>query len=193
MKLIITCILSYLIGSIPTAYILIKISKGIDIRKVGSGNPGATNALRTGGIFLGIFTFIFDFLKGFMPVLIAKQHFATHTVVLIILFTVLGHITSIFLSFRGGKGVATFLGGLFAFSFKLALITLSIFLIVFILTHIVSISSIIGILSLIIISIVSKNFNIYTKLLLTLTGILIIYRHNSNIKRLLNKEEKKLF
>ncbi len=193
MKLIIAFILSYLIGSIPTAYILIKTFKGIDIRKVGSGNPGTTNALRSGGIFLGITTFVFDFLKGFIPVLIAKQHFTTHIVALIMLFAVLGHITSIFLSFKGGKGVATFLGTLFAFSFKLALITLLIFLIVFILTHIVSISSIIATLFLITISIVSKNFNIYTKLLLTITGILIIYRHNSNIRRVLNKEEKKLF
>lgn len=193
MKFLIFIIFSYIIGSIPTAFILTKIFKGIDIRQVGSGNPGATNVLRVGGPILGIITFIIDFSKGFIPALIAKLHFELYMVALVMLFVILGHITSIFLNFKGGKGVATFLGALFAFSFKLALITLLFFLFIFFLTHIVSVSSISAVLLLITIFIISKNFDINTKLIVTLIGALIIYRHKSNIKRLLNKEEKKLF
>ena len=193
-KSIIIIFLSYIIGSIPTAYLLTKIFKGIDIRTVGSKNPGATNVLRTTGVSLGIVTLVIDFIKGVVPILIAKKYLPYNFLPVIMFSVVLGHTTTPFLSFKGGKGVATFLGSLCALSLYMFVYVCIFFIIVFLLTHIVSISSILS--SMFFLSFVLlKNFSEYqdTKVFFVLTVLWIVYRHSSNIKRLLLKEEKKLF
>lgn len=185
-------ILSYLLGSIPTAFILVKIFKGEDIRKIGSGNPGTTNVIRTTNLWLGLITLIIDFLKGYIPVLITKK-FDPEIIYLVMFFAILGHTKSIFLKFNGGKGVATFFGTLLGISKELFFITTVIFVLVFILTHIVSISSLISITTFIILFLIVAKKNIISIILVLLTGFIIIFRHKDNIIRLINKQEKKIF
>jgi glycerol-3-phosphate acyltransferase PlsY len=187
-------ILSYIIGSIPTAYILTKIFKGIDIRTVGSKNPGTTNVIRTAGFLLGILTFIVDFMKGVLPAILAKKYLTKDILPLTMFFTVLGHTTSPFLSFKGGKGVATFFGSLFVISISIFIYTSISFLFVFFLTHIVSISSIISVIVFLGYMLLKSFYEFQnTKIFFILTVLWIIYRHKTNIKKLILKEEKKLF
>ena len=108
MDIIIVILFSYISGSIPFGLILTKIFINKDVRKIGSGNIGATNVLRTGNKFLAVATLIFDVLKGYAPVIIAYQYF-NDFVHLSCLSTFLGHIFPIWLQFKGGKGVATYL------------------------------------------------------------------------------------
>ncbi len=193
-KNVIIILISYLIGSTPTAYLLTKIFKGIDIRTVGSKNPGATNVLRTTGVTLGVVTLVIDFIKGVLPILIAKKYLSYYFLPIIMFFVVFGHTTSPFLYFRGGKGVATFFGSLSAISPYMFVYVSIVFIIAFLLTRIVSVSSIISTLSFLIL-ILLKNFPEYqnTKIFFLLTVLWIVYRHKSNIKRIILKEEKKLF
>lgn len=186
--------ISYLLGSIPTAYILTKLFKGVDIRKVGSGNPGTTNVIRTAGIFLGVITFIIDFLKGLLPVLISKKYFGESLIPIVMLAAVFGHIYSVFLLFRGGKGVATFFGALLGLSTKLFFVCLIIFCISLLLTHIVSISSIITvtIFALICLFLYPSHYR-YSVIFFIITSVIIILRHKSNIQRLLQGKEQTLF
>ena len=121
MDIIIVVLFSYLSGSIPFGLILTKTFGNIDIRKIGSGNIGATNVLRTGNKFLALFTLLLDMLKGYMPVIIASKYFP-ELIQLSCLITFLGHIFPIWIKFKGGKGVATYLGILFALSLQLSLL-----------------------------------------------------------------------
>lgn len=196
MKFLFLTVVAYLIGSIPTAYILMLIFKQTDIRKVGSGNPGTTNVIRTAGIPLGIITFIIDFLKGYIPVAITKRYVGDIIVLPIIMFiVVVGHTLSVFLFFRGGKGVATFFGAVFAISPSWCLSTALVFIIVFIITHVVSISSLISVTMFLILGIVIHQIQLYKTnyIFFILTTLLIILRHKSNIKRLITGQEQKLF
>ena len=121
-ELSILILLAYLIGSIPTAYLVGKIKKGIDIRKEGSGNVGATNTLLIIGPFFGIFVYIFDILKGVIPVLLARNIIGTDLAMgLTGAAAILGHDFSIFLRFTGGKGIATTTGVVFAINAYLML------------------------------------------------------------------------
>ncbi len=194
MKNFIIFFLSYIIGGIPTAFILTKIFKGVDIRTVGSKNPGTTNVIRTAGFLLGAITFIIDFLKGGISIFITKKYLGYEFLPLTMFFTVLGHTTSPFLSFKGGKGVATFFGSLFAISTNMFIYSCICFAIIFLLTHIVSISSIVSVFFFFW-YVLLKNPVEYqdTKIFFLLTVLWIIYRHKSNIKRLILKEEKRLF
>lgn len=187
-------IAGYLIGSIPTAYIFGRVLKGIDIRKFGSGNVGATNALRVLGKGPGICVLLLDIIKGFIPVF-----FLGHTELLRIIFGVsciIGHNWTVFLNFKGGKGVATTLGVLLglAFSIKgigIALtITVLAWLIVFLSTRIISVASIISSLAFPLAVILLKQTPtiIYASLIL---AFFIILRHKANIKRLLQGKEPK--
>jgi len=203
---IITGILSsYLIGSIPTAYIFGRLLKGIDIRKHGSGNVGATNAFRVLGKGYGITILILDMLKGFVVVvflgsiLSAKITGIPEATMRIALgmSCICGHIWTVFLRFKGGKGVATTLGvflglSVVAVGLKLFLCVILTWLLVFIITHIVSIASVIAAISL---PVYLLLFNqprvlIYSSILLCL---LIILRHKSNLKRFFQGKEARLF
>ena len=121
MEIVLVVFFSYLSGSIPFGLILTKFFGGQDVRKIGSGNIGATNVLRTGNKYLAATTLILDILKGYVPVVITQQFFSEY-LHLSALMAFLGHIFPIWLKFKGGKGVATYLGILFALSYGLSVL-----------------------------------------------------------------------
>ena len=129
MDIVLIIFLSYLSGSLPFGLILTKIFGGQDIRKIGSGNIGATNVLRAGNKLLAISTLFLDALKGFIPVIIAQQYFS-ELVQLSCLLAFLGHIFPVWLKFKGGKGVATYLGILLALSIQLGFLFMFTWLVV---------------------------------------------------------------
>lgn len=195
---------SYLIGSIPTAYIFGRAIKGADIRKFGSGNVGATNALRLLGKGWGITVLILDILKGFLPVVaipgslkgmvsLSPEVFC----ILIGISCICGHNWTIFLRFKGGKGVATTFGVLLGLSIqapgiKIILgLTILAWLTVFMLTRIISLSSILAALSFPILAILFKQ-SFFLILVTILLAAFIVYRHKSNIRRILAGKESRL-
>ena len=197
-------IFSYLIGSIPTAYIFGRIFKGIDIRKHGSGNIGATNAFRVLGPAIGITVLALDALKGVASVVLAadfilKQQAVNELLIRVLcgVIAVLGHSFTIFLRFKGGKGMAATLGVLIGLSLKfsfLKIILLSeilIWLTVFLFSRIVSLASIV---SAVIFPVFFIAFRQPWPLILMGLGlsIFIIARHKSNISRLLRNQEPRL-
>ena len=129
-EIIIVFIISYLSGSIPYGLVLTKIFLNKDIRKIGSGNIGATNALRTGNKIIGICTLIFDILKAIIPLIFIKLNFPEFIFVSALLIF-LGHVFPVWLKFKGGKGVATYLGILFCINYMLGLIFIITWLIFF--------------------------------------------------------------
>ncbi len=186
--------LAYLLGSIPTGYIIARL-RGINIREVGSGNIGATNVTRALGKGFGAITLLGDALKGIIPVLAVKKLLpegtANYELILCItgLAAVLGHIYSIFLRFKGGKGVATALGILLALMPEVAGITIVLWVIVFLLFRISSLSA----LSAFALMPLSGYYFYQTKTFFFLTvflPLLIFYTHRENIVRLLRGEEK---
>jgi len=195
---------AYLIGSIPWGFILAKIN-GIDIREHGSGNIGATNVLRTLGKKWGIPCFILDFVKGLAPVMITKSLIASGVIdesadfatVLAAFGTVIGHIYTIFLKFKGGKGIATSAGCLIALAPCPLIIGLIIWVISFYTSRYVSLASIAAAASLPLNALLCNALGIGTRTLtaeiylLALLGVLAIYRHKSNIKKLLDGTENK--
>ncbi len=201
MELTIIIIFSYLSGSIPFGLILTKIFSGKDVRKIGSGNIGATNVLRTGNKFLAFLTLILDILKGFIPVALTINLFPEYSQISS-LSCFLGHIFSIWLKFKGGKGVATYLGILFALSFKLSLLFIFTWLIISLIFKYSSLSSMFSSFTVLIISIITENvveiinpdllYRQNINILLFILFILIIYTHRINIYNLKNKTEKKI-
>lgn len=194
MKLLILFTITYLIGSIPSAYIYCRI-RGKDITKEGSGNVGATNAARLFGKSAFITVFILDALKGFIPVFFLSPIFISNNCnieliyVLTFFMAIIGHIFSVFLKFKGGKGVATSVGGLIAILPLPCLLSAFIFGIIFYLTKIVSVGSISAALSLPVFVFIlhySKTYLIFSIILC----ILIIVTHKANIKRLIAGTEK---
>ncbi len=199
MNIIITFLVAYILGSIPISYIMGKLIKGIDIRDFGSGNAGATNALRILGTKVGVFTLIMDIGKGFLAVNIARLiiHQPSDLILIITgLFAILGHIFTIFLKFKGGKGVATSAGVFIA----LVPIPISIALFVFIVTvwlsKFVSLGSILAALTLFISELVINIRNSFAELeiliFIFIVVLFIIIRHKSNIQRLINGNENKI-
>lgn len=192
--MLIWLLISYLAGSIPTAFIITKIVKKVDIRQCGSGNPGATNVFRIAGTVPGIITLLIDLVKGYIPTLLAISYFGKEQVfiwILVGLCALCGHIWTVFLNFKGGKGVATGTGIFLALLPIPTLYTAAIFAVVFLITRYISLSSIIGSIALPTIAWLRhepKTLNVFV----TLVCILIIVRHHSNIKRLLKGEELKL-
>ncbi len=203
LRIIIGILTSYLIGSIPTAYIFCRLLKGVDIRNFGSGNVGATNALRVLGKGPGITVLVLDILKGFVAVvflgdlLIANQTLR----LLLALGSIAGHNWTIFLNFRGGKGIATTFGTLIGLSFRIASLNIILFLIIltwfliFLLFRIVSLASVVtGIFLPVYVIVFRHSFNQPNQLILLslLLCVLVILRHKSNLKRLLESKEPRL-
>ena len=201
-EILILAIICYLLGSIPFAYLVPKLFGFGDIRKIGSGNPGTTNVLRTGNKLLAIFVLVFDTLKGFIPLFYFKNYYSFENIILLHIqpeiiiylicsFAIIGHIFPVWLKFKGGKGVATFIGYLFGANYFLALLFIFSWLTVAIISRYSSLSSII---SLIIIPFISFYFfNIITiNALIFIISFFIILKHYSNILRLLNKTENKI-
>jgi len=188
MDIIIICLISYLMGSIPFGFILTKIFLKKDIREIGSGNIGATNALRTGNKVLGYSTLILDILKAIIPVLYIKFYFSEF-IYISSLCVFLGHIFPIWLKFHGGKGVATYVGVLFVIDIYLGLLFTFVWFFIFIISKFSSLSSLIGSISIPIYFLFLSQFN--DVLFFSIMFILIFFTHRENIKRLKNKEETK--
>lgn len=185
---------AYLLGSIPSGYLLVRLVRKQDIRSVGSGNIGATNVLRSGAKGLGIATLLIDLLKGLVAVLFAR-HLAPVNYDLQVasaVCAVLGHVFPVWLGFRGGKGVATALGVFLALTPRAALIALAIFALVVLLTRFVSLASIAGaaVMPIAGIALAPSRSPIVVGGFLLLS-LLVIAKHHSNIRRLLAGTENR--
>jgi glycerol-3-phosphate acyltransferase PlsY len=187
--LITVAIYSYLMGSIPFGLILTKIFLNKDIRKVGSGNIGTTNVLRTGNKSIAITTLILDLLKGYISVYLTLLYFESLTSYSA-LICFIGHIFPIWLKFKGGKGVATYLGVILALSYKFFLIFGVCWLTLSLLFRFASLSSIISSLIVLIYAYTFENYNY--ELALFIFFIIILYTHKENIVRLKNSKENKI-
>ena len=188
MDYLIVGIASYLMGSIPFGFILTKIFLKKDIRDIGSGNIGATNALRTGNKLIGYSTLILDVAKAIIPVIFVKINYPD-LIYVASLCAFLGHVFPIWLKFKGGKGVATYVGILFSINIILGLIFVASWAIIFLLFKYSSLSSIIGSLSVPIYILITGQIN--DAIFFAIMFILIFFTHRENIKRLKNKEESK--
>ena len=188
-EIIIIGIYSYLLGSIPFGLILSKIFLKKDIRQSGSGNIGATNVLRSGGKVLGFFTLILDGLKSYLAVIITIGFFSDYFFLSSVL-VFLGHLFPIWLKFKGGKGVATYLGILFALNFYYAVIFILSWLIIIFLTKYVSLGSIVSSLIVLLFNVYFEGFN--ESIMLFIFLVLIIYSHRTNIGRLKAGIENKI-
>ena len=187
-NLIIVAIYSYLLGSIPFGLILTKIFLKNDIIKIGSGNIGTTNVLRTGKKSLAAGTLILDLMKGYFSIIITFTYFE-NLISYSALICFIGHIFPVWLKFKGGKGVATYLGVVLALSYKFFLIFGISWLILSFLFKYASLSSIISSLIVFVFSyFFSNNFS----LILFIFFIIILYTHRENIDRLKNSEESKI-
>jgi len=188
MELFIISLVSYLIGTIPFGFLLTKIFLNKDIRNIGSGNIGATNALRTGNKKIGFSTLILDILKAAITIIFVKFNYSEF-IFISSLCVFLGHVFPIWLKFKGGKGVATYVGILFSINPTYGLIFITIWLIVFFIFKYSSLSSIIASLSIpLYLFIFLNSLNLFFFLIML---ILIFFTHRENIKRLINKEESK--
>lgn len=183
--LLIIC--AYFLGSIPFGLILTKIFIKQDIRTIGSGNIGATNVLRTGKKKLALATLLLDGAKGVIPVILAQTYFEDKVIMLTMVFAVIGHIYPVWLKFKGGKGVATFLAVVASASWQIGVITCFIWLVVFKLSKISSLSAIIGIFVAFFSSLIFASF--YISMAIFVSGSLVIYKHKANIKRLIKGQE----
>ena len=184
--------LAYLIGSISTAIITCKIMGLEDPRKTGSNNPGATNVLRYGGKKAAIITLLGDMLKGLVPVLLIIQlQTDTLTIALVGLFALLGHIFPVYYGFKGGKGVATFYGVILGFNWLVGLIAMTIWLTV---AALLKISSLSALVSIFFTPFILWHFSQSVELtgIVALMSMLILWRHQSNIKSLMHGSEGKI-
>ena len=188
MEIISICLISYLMGSIPFGFVLTKFFLKKDIREIGSGNIGATNALRTGNKVLGYSTLVLDILKAIIPVLYVKFYFSEF-IYISSLCVFLGHVFPIWLKFHGGKGVATYVGILFVIDIYLGLLFTFVWFFIFIISKFSSLSSLIGSISIPIYFLFLSQFN--DVLFFSIMFVLIFFTHRENIKRLKNKEETK--
>ena len=187
-------ILFYLIGSLPFALILTKLSGFGDIRNIGSGNVGATNVLRTGNKLLAIIVLSLDILKGLMPYLIINIYFNELSLlnkIFLCHFAVIGHIYPIWLKFKGGKGVATYIGFLFGLNPYIAISFLLIWLVVAYISKYSSLGSLVGIF-VAPAYFIFINFNFNISIFFIYLSFVIIIKHKENIKRLINKTESKI-
>ena len=187
MEYLIIALGSYLLGSIPFGFILTKIFLKKDIRDIGSGNIGATNALRTGSKFLGYSTLVLDITKAILPVLYVKLNYPDY-IFIASLCAFLGHVFPIWLKFKGGKGVATYLGILFSINLILGLVFVLSWVTTFVISKYSSLSSLTASLIVPVYLIILEKYN---SIFFIIMFVLIFYTHRENVKRLKNKEENK--
>ncbi|NQT22391.1 MAG: glycerol-3-phosphate 1-O-acyltransferase PlsY [Candidatus Omnitrophica bacterium] len=199
-NLAISIVIAYLIGSIPTAYIFGKLIKGIDIRNYGSGNVGATNLFRVVGKVPGVISLFIDMLKGYLPVVILPIFFSINSnsltpdsyKLLLGASAIMGHVWPVFLKFKGGKGVATTAGVVLAIMPIVFLISFAMWIFVFLALRYVSLASIFAALTMpIAVMLLKRPFS--TIVFAVILCIIGIYKHKTNISRLLKGEEKRLF
>ena len=194
MQVFIALLLSYLIGSIPSGFLLTKYVMKKDVREYGSGNIGATNVARVMGLKAGVLVAVFDILKGYLGVLVGQAILgsgASAVILLVAIAAIAGHDWSIFLGFSGGKGVATTFGVILRLYPLAFLIYALIWLLLVITTRYVSLGSIVGSMSLPIVVYFSgfESVHVFFAVLLSL---FVMYTHRANIKRLLNGEENRM-
>ena len=187
MEILVVSILAYLIGSIPFGFILTKIFLKKDIRDIGSGNIGATNVLRTGNKSLGYGTLFLDVIKAVIPVIYVKLNYPDY-IFIASLCVFLGHIFPIWLKFKGGKGVATYVGILFSINLTIGFVFIGVWFFTFLISKYSSLSSLFGSLS---VPIYLFFFTSQNLIFFSIMFILIIYTHRENVIRLKNKEESK--
>jgi len=193
MKIALVIISCYLLGSIPFGYIVGKLFKKIDIREFGSGNIGATNALRILGPPLASFVVIGDIGKGILSIYLVKYFNIDSSLILTIagLAVICGHDWSVFLGFKGGKGIATTFGVVFTLNPTISILALIIAGVVVITTRYVSLASIFAVISIFIFTILFKQpyeYIIFSAIIL----VLGIFKHKDNIKRLKSRKEGKI-
>jgi len=188
MDIFIIALISYLMGSIPFGLILTRIFLNTDIRDIGSGNIGATNVLRTGSKIIGYSTLFLDIIKAVAPVIFVRIYFPEN-IHIASLCAFLGHVFPIWLNFKGGKGVATYVGILFAINIYYGLIFVFSWFLTFALSRYSSLSSLIASISIPIYLIILAQYD--QMIFFTIMFILIFFTHRENIKRLKNKEETK--
>ncbi len=188
MNILIVGFICYLMGSIPFGYILTRIFLKKDIRDIGSGNIGATNVLRTGNKTIGYTTLFLDIIKAIIPVIYIKFNFPEF-LYLASLCTFLGHVFPIWLKFKGGKGVATYVGILFSLNIYFGLVFAISWLITFAFSRFSSLSSLVASISIPVYLLILTQFD--QLIFFTIMFILIFFTHRENIKRLKNKEENK--
>ena len=188
-EIIIVLLYSYLLGSIPFGLIITRIFLDKDIRNVGSGNIGTTNVLRTGKKSLAVATLLFDILKGYLSVLITLKYF-NDLIYFSALICFIGHIFPVWLKFKGGKGVATYLGIILALSFKFGIIFGVTWLLITFIFKYSSLASMFGALIVLLYSMILDN-NVQS-IFLFITFIIILYTHRENIIRLKDSKETKI-
>ncbi len=188
-EIITVFIASYLSGSVPFGLILTKIFLNKDLRKIGSKNIGATNVLRTGNKTIAGLTLFLDISKGIIPILITKEYF-TDLIYLSSLAAFLGHIFPVWIRFKGGKGIATYLGIIFVLSLNLGVIFCVSWILISIVSKYSSLSSILSTMIVFIVSFLNNNFELTSYLFITF--IIILYTHRQNIVRIKNKSEDKI-
>ena len=188
-EIVIVLLYSYLLGSIPFGLIITKIFLDKDIRNVGSGNIGTTNVLRTGKKSLAVATLIFDILKGYLSVIITLKYF-NDLIYFSALICFIGHIFPVWLKFKGGKGVATYLGIILALSFNFGIIFGITWLLIAFIFKYSSLASMIGALAVFAYSIILDNNTLC--IFLFITFIIILYTHRENIVRLKDSSETKI-
>jgi len=198
-------IFAYFFGSFPTAFVIYKLHKGDDIRNYGSGNVGGTNVLRTAGVGPGILTMVIDILKGFIPVLLIYLFFPSSYILYIIAttFVIIGHVFPVFLKFKGGKGISAGYGIIAAtcilpFSsanliLRLlpAIVLIVTVIILFFVTRIMSIGSIVAAILNPLMFFVSRYDN-YIVAASIIWSVIVLVAHRDNIKRLFRGQEKKI-
>ena len=187
MEILIISTLSYLIGSIPFGFLLTKFFLKKDIRNIGSGNIGATNVLRTGNKKIGYTTLLLDIVKAVIPIIYIKLNYPNF-IFIASLCIFLGHVFPIWLKFKGGKGVATYVGILFSINLYIGVVFIGVWFLTFLISKYSSLSSLCASLSIPIYLFFFTNQNLIFFLIMF---VLTFYTHRENIKRLKNKEESK--
>ena len=190
---LLTAAYSYLLGSIPFGYILVRTFRGKDVRQTGSGNIGATNVSRTSPR-LGALTLVLDALKGLSAVLLTRALFPTHRGLMFAaaLFAIVGHVFPVWLRFRGGKGVATGLGSFAILTPKTILVVIAVFIVIFLAFRYVSIASILSVALFPLLAwILEPGINLRMVGVMAVASLMIIARHHENIRRLLNHTESR--
>ena len=188
MELSIIIFCTYLMGSIPFGFILTKIFLKIDIRDIGSGNIGATNVLRTGNKLIGYSTLILDVLKAVLAVIFIKLNYPEYIYVSSLCIFI-GHVFPLWLKFKGGKGVATYVGILFCIDIMFGAIFIATWLLLYLISKYSSLSSLFASLSVptyLLLFLDGKNISFFL-----IMFFLIFFTHRENVKRLINKEESK--
>jgi glycerol-3-phosphate acyltransferase PlsY len=189
---ILVAVLSYLLGSVPTGYLLVRLLARRDVRDLGSGNTGATNVLRVRGWKTALPVAIFDVLKGFLPVFLALRWFGDPVFAALCgLFAVLGHCFPFAIGFRGGKGMATSIGAFAAMAWAPLLASLGLFVLAVSLTRFVSLGSILAALAFPAVYLAAGGPATVAAVALAI-GAVVVWRHKSNIGRLIRGTERKL-